>query len=53
MFINNIKKKTEWECFKCKSKHPNTLRYCPHCNIAKIHSDNLQNKNKNENNRKK
>ena len=31
-----------WECFLCERKHPNTLRYCPFCNIAKIHSDNLR-----------
>lgn len=36
-FIENV-----WECFLCERKHPNTLRYCPYCNIAKTHSDNLR-----------
>ena len=31
-----------WVCFKCEETHPNTLRYCPICNIAKTHSDNLR-----------
>jgi len=47
--------KNNWKCFKCELEHPNTLRYCPICDIAKVHSDNLRiTAKKNEkNNRKK
>ena len=38
----NIETEKIWECFLCERKHPNTLRHCPVCNIAKIHSDNLR-----------
>jgi len=30
-----------WICFFCKTKHPNTLCWCPECNIARKHSNNL------------
>lgn len=43
MFKNNnqYQKKHAWKCFLCHTEYPNTLRYCPSCNIAKKHSDNL------------
>ena len=41
--------KNNWECFKCELVHPNTLRYCPCCDIAKVHSDNLRNTSNNKN----
>ena len=31
-----------WVCFFCNRKYPNTLLYCPKCNIARKHSRNLQ-----------
>ena len=38
-----------WKCFLCGHTYPNTLRYCPSCEIAKIHSDNLFESKKNKN----
>lgn len=42
MNFNYEPPKKYWECFKCDEMYPKTLRYCPICNIAKIHSDNLR-----------
>jgi len=30
-----------WECFLCHECYPNTLLFCPNCNIARKHSHNL------------
>lgn len=42
IFFNQVPIYKDWQCFICEEKHPKTLRYCPICNIAKIHSDNLR-----------
>lgn len=42
MNFDVIKKESNWQCFQCEKLYPNTLRYCPTCNIAKKHSDNLR-----------
>ena len=39
--MNEIRQERTWTCFLCQSEHPNTLCYCPKCNIAKLHSNNL------------
>jgi len=46
MYFETKEKEKKWTCFKCETKHPNTLRYCPQCGIAKLHSDNLRKTNK-------
>ena len=35
-----------WKCFKCHTEYPNTLLYCPDCNIARKHSFTLEEKYK-------
>lgn len=35
-----------WVCFLCGSKYPNTLLYCPKCDIARKHSFTLESKQK-------
>lgn len=34
----------KWKCFKCHSLYPNTLLYCPKCDIARKHSNRLLDK---------
>lgn len=46
MNFNVEKKESNWQCFQCEKIYPNTLRYCPSCNIAKKHSDNLKTSSK-------
>jgi len=42
-----------WSCFYCFAQYPNTLLFCPKCNIAKKHSDNLHLSAKKKKNRLK
>ena len=35
---------SKWECYKCGKVYPNTLLYCPKCNIARKHSYTLKQK---------
>ena len=30
-----------WTCFLCQTEYKNTLLYCPKCEIARLHSNNL------------
>ena len=31
-----------WECVLCRTEYPNTLLYCPKCEVARKHSENVR-----------
>lgn len=53
MFEKPKERSYTWTCFLCEKEYPNTLRYCPHCDIAKKHSDNLRKSAKKKRKKKK
>lgn len=41
MTENSLVKTGQWTCHKCGCLYPNTMLYCPKCNIARKHSKNM------------